>query len=239
MEANPSSSNKFAKYLKGILARAGQILFVFAFMAAVLFLSAGNVRWIAAWVYLGISLVAVSINAAVMLRTNPETVAERGQSKGWKGWDKLVSGLFAVSQYLLLPLVAGLDARFHWSGEIGRAWQTAGALLYALGMAGTSWAMLTNAFFSTAARIQADRGQQVCRTGPYKYIRHPGYTSIILQSLSTAILLGSIWALIPAVIANACMITRTALEDKMLQHELAGYSEYTQQVKYRLVPMIW
>jgi protein-S-isoprenylcysteine O-methyltransferase Ste14 len=233
------SSLKNNRTKNGILARGGQILFVFASMAAVLFLSAGSLRWTAAWVYLGISLATVTINAILMLRSNPETVAERGQSTGWMDWDKLVSRLFALFQYLFLPLMAGLDARFHWSGEIGIGWHAGGAILYALGMAGTSWAMLTNAYFSTAARLQPDRGQQVCRTGPYKYIRHPGYTRIVLQSLSTAILLGSIWTLIPAGIAGALIIARTALEDQIRQCELAGYEEYARQVKYRLVLMVW
>lgn len=223
----------------GILKRGVQILFIFILLGLVLFLAAGSLRWIAAWVYLGISLLTFVINAILMLRASPETIAERGQARGWQAWDKLVSGLFAVFQYLILPLVAGLDARLHWSGEIGIAWHGIGAAVYSLSMAGNSWAMLTNGYFSTAVRIQTDRGHQVCRTGPYQYIRHPGYACIILQSLSTAILLGSLWALLPAAAAGALIIARTALEDKMLRSELAGYLDYSQQVKYRLVPGIW
>jgi protein-S-isoprenylcysteine O-methyltransferase Ste14 len=224
---------------KGILARGGQILFVFVFLGLVLFLAAGSLHWIAAWVYLGISIVAVLINAILMLRINPETVAERGQAKGWQDWDKWVSGLFALFQYFILPLVAGLDARLHWSGEIGLMWHAIGAALYAIGMAGTSWAMVSNAYFSTAARIQSERGQQVCSSGPYRFIRHPGYTGIILQAVSVAVLLGSVWALIPAVLAASLMIIRTTMEDKMLQTGLPGYMEYTQIVKFRLIPGVW
>jgi protein-S-isoprenylcysteine O-methyltransferase Ste14 len=223
----------------GILARGGQILFMFVFLGVVLFLSAGNLKWTAAWAYLGISLVSVVINAYFMLRTSPETVAERGQAKGWKNWDKLVSGLWASTQYLILPLVAGLDERFHWSGEIGLVGQGIGGLVYSFSLAVSGWAMITNAYFSTAARIQSDRGQQVCKSGPYRYIRHPGYASFFLQTLSVAILLGSWWALIPAIITGVLMVIRTALEDRMLQEELAGYKEYTQEVKYRLLPGVW
>jgi protein-S-isoprenylcysteine O-methyltransferase Ste14 len=239
MEPDSTTTKNITIHLKGILARGAQILFVFFVMGLVLFLSAGSIRWIAAWVYLGISLVAVIINATLLLRTSPETVAERGQAKQWQNWDRIVSGLYSIAQYLVLPLVAGLDARFQWSGEVGKVWHGTGAVLYALSMAGTSWAMVSNAYFSTAARIQSERGQQVCRTGPYKYIRHPGYTSIIIQSFSIAILLGSIWALIPATAAGGLILIRTILEDKMLQSELAGYVEYAQQVRYRLIPGIW
>ena len=223
----------------GILARGGQILFVFSFIGLVLFLSAGTIRWPAAWVYFGISLTSVIVNAFFMLRTSPETVAERGQAKGWQNWDKLVSGLWAMMQYLALPLVAGLDVRFHWSGEVGLAWHGMGAAIYCISLAGSGWSMVTNAYFSTAARIQADRGQQVCKTGPYRLIRHPGYSSFILQSLGMAILLGSWWALIPAIVAMGLMVTRTAFEDRMLQSDLLGYREYTQQVKFRLLPGVW
>ncbi len=87
----------------GILARGGQLLFMFVFLGLVLFLGAGTLRWTAAWVYLGISLLSVLINAIFMLRTHLETVAERGQAKGWQDWDKLISGLFALFMYLILP----------------------------------------------------------------------------------------------------------------------------------------
>ncbi len=223
----------------GILARGAQLLFMFAWLGVVLFLSAGTLQWTAAWVYLGISLVSVLINAIFMLRTSPETVAERGQAKGWKDWDKLVSGLWAALQYLVLPLVAGLDARFHWSGEIGWLGHGIGVLVYSFSLAVSGWSMITNAYFSTAVRIQAERGQKVCKSGPYRFIRHPGYASFFLQSIGMAILLGSWWALIPAVISGALMVARTALEDRMLQDELEGYKEYTQEVEYRLMPGVW
>lgn len=232
-KANPKNT------LTGILARAGQILFMFIFLGLVLFVGSGNIHWTAAWVYLGISLLSVAINATFMLRTNPETVAERGRAKGWKDWDKTISGLYALVQYLILPLVAALDQRFGWSGEIGLIWHLVGASVYAFSLGLSGWAMISNAYFSTAARIQSDRGQQVCRSGPYRFLRHPGYSAFIVQSVSMAILLGSLWALIPAILTGGLMVTRTALEDRMLLQELAGYADYAQEIKYRLLPGIW
>ena len=225
--------------LSGILARGAQILFMFIFLGLVLFIGSGNIHWTAAWVYLGISLLSVVINATFMLRTNPETVAERGRAKGWKDWDKTISGLYALVQYLILPLVAALDQRFGWSGEIGITWHLVGVLVYAFSLALSGWAMISNAYFSTAARIQSDRGQQVCRSGPYRFLRHPGYSAFIVQSFSMAILLGSRWALIPALLAGSLLVTRTVLEDRMLLQELAGYADYAREIKYRLLPGIW
>ncbi len=237
--SNTLPSQKQPSLLGGILARGAQILFMMILLALILFVGSGNIRWPAAWVYLGISLLSVGINSIFLLRTSPETVAERGTAKGWQSWDKAISGIYAIFQFLLLPLTAALDMRFGWSGEIGRTWQALGALVYALCLALGGWAMITNAYFSTAARIQTDRGQQVCRTGPYRYIRHPGYLGFGLQSPAIAILLGSLWALIPAIIAMGLIVTRTIFEDRMLMEELPGYKDYAEQVKYRLVPGIW
>ncbi len=224
----------------GIALRALQIFFVFALLAVVLFLAAGRLNWTWAWVFLGIYLVDVLINAAFMLRSGRETVAERGRPREkMKDWDKIVSAFWALAQYLALPLVAGLDLRFRWSGDLSLAWHLTGAVIFALGLGLFGWAMITNAFFSTVVRIQSERGQAVCRSGPYRYVRHPGYSGTVLQSLGSAILLGSWWALIPAFLAAACMVARTVLEDRTLQAELPGYRDFAREVRYRLVPGVW
>jgi protein-S-isoprenylcysteine O-methyltransferase Ste14 len=61
----------------------------------------------------------------------------------------------------------------------------------------------------------------------------------ILCYLATPFLLGSPWALIPAVLAGATLVVRTAMEDQTLQNELPGYKEYAAQTRYRLLPGIW
>lgn len=99
--------------------------------------------------------------------------------------------------------------------------------------------MTANTYFSTAVRIQSDRGQTVCSTGPYRFVRHPGYVGFVLQSISVPFLLGSLWALIPGIVATVLMIIRTSLEDRTLQAELPGYQDYVHKVRYRLVPGIW
>lgn len=79
----------------------------------------------------------------------------------------------------------------------------------------------------------------MCTTGPYRFVRHPGYVGAIVQAFGAPLLLGSLWALIPGALAALLMIVRTALEDRMLRAELAGYAEYAQQVRFRLLPGIW
>ena len=151
----------------------------------------------------------------------------------------MVGGLWALASYFALPLVAGLDVRFGWTQELRVGWHVAGAAVLAAGLGLGGWAMIANAYFSTAVRIQSERGHTVCRSGPYRFVRHPGYVGFILQSLGTPVLLGSLWALIPGITAAALMVIRTSLEDRTLQAELPGYPDYVQEVRYRLVPGIW
>jgi len=223
----------------GIQKRMAQVFVMVAFQAAVLFLAAGRLGWWGAWVYVGIYLVGIAINAAIMLRYSPETIAERAESRGWKGWDRVVSGLWAVLYFIVMLLVAGLDARFGWTGRVALAVQIAGIMTFVLGGALFSWAMVSNAYFSTVVRIQEERGHAVCTSGPYRFVRHPGYAGAILQSLATPLLLGSLWALVPGGLAALLVVARTALEDRMLHEELEGYREYAAQVHYRLLPGVW
>ena len=237
---NPAkNSEKEALISKGVAARARQILAMFVIMALELFLGAGTIHWVWAWVYLGISIVLVSINAFFMLRNSPETIAERGKPKELATWDKWIGGAILIIQYVIILIIAGLDFRFGWTGDLAAPWHIFGALVFTLSMGLTGWAMITNAYFSTAVRIQTDRGQQVCRTGPYHFVRHPGYVGFIVQAVSVPILLGSLWALFFAILVGALIIIRSVKEDRLLQNELAGYKEYALEVKYRLLPGVW
>jgi protein-S-isoprenylcysteine O-methyltransferase Ste14 len=117
--------------------------------------------------------------------------------------------------------------------------QIAGLIGYALGMGLGIWSMLVNPFFSSAVRIQADRGQYVIAAGPYRLVRHPGYSGGLLFLLCSGLALGSWWSILPMLFGVAGLIRRTRLEDRMLQKDLAGYSDYAQKVRYRLVPGLW
>ena len=236
-EIRPAANHP--KIARGIALRFGQVVIGLVAQGAMLFLSAGRLAWIWAWVFLGIYLASTLINGAFLLRTSPETIVERGQPGEMKDWDKVFGVLWSLAQFLTLPLVAGLDARFHWTRDLGVSWHIGGAAVFALGLGLFGWAMIANAYFSTVVRIQTDRGHTVCRTGPYRHVRHPGYVGAVFQSLGIPLLLGSLWALIPGIIASILIIVRTSLEDRTLQAELPGYSDFTREVRYRLIPGIW
>jgi protein-S-isoprenylcysteine O-methyltransferase Ste14 len=159
--------------------------------------------------------------------------------KGMKRWDRLY---FFVNTplYFLILVLAALDAgRFGWSPRLPAGVYVAAYLLYALGQGIFLWAKRQNRYFSTVVRIQKDRGQSVCQEGPYRFVRHPGYVGGLVFTLVTPLLLGSLWALIPAVLSDAALVIRTGLEDATLRRELPGYQDYSRQVRYRLVPKLW
>ncbi len=218
--------------------RIVQILLLVVFEATLLFASAGRLDWWWAWVFLGIYMVGVVVNAAFMFRYSPETIARRASAEGMKRWDKIVGGLWGAAGVLQL-VVAGLDERYGWSGSLSLAVHSIGIAGLVFGFGLFSWAMITNAYFATVVRVQQASGHTVCTTGPYQFVRHPGYVGSILESFALPLLLGSLWALIPGALAVVFIIVRTALEDRTLQNELAGYTDYAQQVRYRLLPGVW
>ena len=108
-----------------------------------------------------------------------------------------------------------------------------------LGMGIVTWAEAVNKFFEPTVRIQKERGHRVIDTGPYAIVRHPGYVGGFFFFIGMAFCLGSLWAMIPAGLTSLALILRTQWEDQMLQAELTGYKEYTQRVRYKLIPGVW
>jgi protein-S-isoprenylcysteine O-methyltransferase Ste14 len=226
---------------RGIRKRAVQIGIQFLIGAAILFLSSGRLNWWSAWVYLGVFVLAVGVNSYVILRTNPELIAERARqfTPETKKWDRILATLWGVMSGIVALMVAGLDKRFGWSPQTPLTVQLIAMLFYMFGSAFAAWALVSNAYFSGTVRIQIERGHAVATSGPYRIVRHPGYAGWMLSNLAAVIMLGSIWALLPAVIAVVALAARTALEDHTLREELPGFKEYTQRVRYRLVPGVW
>ena len=208
-------------------------------LAVLLFLAAGTPGWAAGWGMVIVMAGWVIATAAVVLPRYPELLAERtGPKKGSKTWDTALLVLYGLAM-MLMWIVAGLDMRNNWSSGILPPAQLVAGLLVIAGYALVVWAIGTNAFFSQVVRIQTERGHTVVSGGPYRWVRHPAYIGMILVVLGSPIMLGSWWALIAGVISAALVVTRTALEDKTLQAELAGYKDYAVRTRYRLLPGVW
>jgi protein-S-isoprenylcysteine O-methyltransferase Ste14 len=208
----------------------------------VLFIAAGRLNWVWAWVYAGIVVSFTLISRIAVIRTNPDLIAERAQSlerEDVKEWDQLLVFFLILVGPLAWMIVAGLDERFGWSPQISITLRLVALAVMVSGYVVGVWAMVVNRYYSAVVRIQKDRGQTVITEGPYRFVRHPSYATGIVSYLVTPILLGSLWALIPCSLVVLGTVIRTALEDKTLLEELDGYKEYAQQTRYRLLPGVW
>jgi protein-S-isoprenylcysteine O-methyltransferase Ste14 len=178
----------------------------------------------------------------LIYRFNPTLIMGRAQSitkQDIKAWDKVLMPAGLVMQYVVLLAVIGLDVgRFQWS-SLGIPYAVVGFVLLVLGAVLGVWAAISNPYYEAVVRIQKDRDQKVVTTGPYRIVRHPGYIGASLGAVSTPLIIGSVFGLVPAGIIVILLLVRTALEDKTLRNELDGYAEYADKVKYRLLPWVW
>lgn len=210
--------------------------------ALIIFLSAGTINWVWGWVLISLLTAFLLAHPIILVPTNPELLVERGKgirAEGVKGWDLWIAPIAAGVMPVISWIVAGLDLRFGWTRSISIFWHLFGMIGMAVGFVLFLWALASNAYFSEGVRIQEERGHLVARDGPYRFIRHPGYCGAILSQLSTPLLLGSIWAVIPSLLSALFYIIRTYLEDRVLVSDLPGYREYTRMTRFRLLPGVW
>ncbi|MEJ2570996.1 MAG: isoprenylcysteine carboxylmethyltransferase family protein [Anaerolineales bacterium] len=208
----------------------------------IIFLAAGTVKWLWGWLFLASVAVMLFGQPILLVPISPETFLERAgglRQEGGKRWDRWLAAVAGGILPMASWIVAGLNLRYNWQPTPPALMHVVGLVLVAIGWFLFLWAMASNAYFSEVVRIQAERGHAVATNGPYRVVRHPGYAGAILAFLGVPFLLGSYWALIPAVLGMAGYVLRTALEDRTLQDELGGYREYCSRVRYRLLPGIW
>ena len=219
-----------------------RLVVVYLLVPLILLICGGDAGWQQAWLY-SLLFLGTAIGGRIWAeQRHPGLTAERQNIESVqdaKGWDKVLAPLMAVSVVFPLVIVAGLDHRFNWSPEFPPWLIVAGFVLIALGYAFAAWAFAENRFFSSVVRIQTDRGHVVCDTGPYRFVRHPGYAGNILPLFGIVLALGSVWTLIPAAVALIITVIRTVFEDKTLQEELPGYRDYARRVRYRLIPGLY
>jgi protein-S-isoprenylcysteine O-methyltransferase Ste14 len=207
----------------------------FALAAGALFASAGTVAILTFWVYLAIF---AAVFVASLLLLDPDLARERMRPGGEK--PPLALQLFSV---VLIAhwVIAGLDrGRFHWSDSVPGWLQWLSLIALAAAYAFVIWAMRVNRFFSSVVRIQSDRGQVVIASGPYAFIRHPGYLAGTVVMVASGLALDSwIATAFLAAFSLPFLLYRAASEDRTLLAELPGYRGYAQRVRWRLLPGIW
>jgi len=204
-------------------------------VAVALFGGAGTFAILQFWLYLAIFAVVMVVSFAAL---DPGLLRERMRPGGQR--PPLALRLFSIVLFVHW-IVAGLDrGRLHWSDGIPPWLQAIGLFAVAAGYALALWAMYVNRFFSSVIRIQSDRGQHVITTGPYAFIRHPGYLAGIVIIVASGVALGS-WIASAVLIALSLpfLLHRAITEDRVLQVELPGYRDYAQRVRWRVLPGVW
>jgi protein-S-isoprenylcysteine O-methyltransferase Ste14 len=222
-----------------ILSRIIQLLVLVIIQGALLFISAGSLRWSAGWWYMGLYVIMLALASFVMIPHRREVIEERSKgAKGGKAWDRLLTQLITIPSLGLL-ILSGLDQRWNWTLPLPLWIRLLGVLLFIAGYTLVLWAMYTNKYFSQVVRIQSERGHVAVMDGPYRIVRHPGYLGMSASMLGAVFLLDSVWGLICFTLYMALVITRTVLEDRTLRAELPGYAPYIIRTRYRLLPGVW
>jgi protein-S-isoprenylcysteine O-methyltransferase Ste14 len=234
-----NSDNQENEKISRVRLAVESALGLFLFFALFLFLPAGSLAWKNGWLFMLIFSASATLAAIIVWRVNPEIFAARSRfHKGTKRWDMILLCFLLPPTAAIFPVAALDDARFH--GSDASLWVIGiGYILLLVGIGLGAWAQAVNKFFEPSVRIQTDRGHQVIDTGPYAIVRHPGYVSAISFFAGIALCLGSLWALIPAGLSSSLLILRTRWEDQTLKAELAGYKDYSERVRFKLIPGVW
>ena len=209
-------------------------------LAWLMFALAQTTDWLWGWVFQMVHIAAWVMMTVVLIRHNPELLNVRGRRQPHdKPWDFVIVSIYGIT-WILMLVVGALDVRYGWTAPIAPAWHVLGNGLILAGFGLMTWAMAVNRSFEVIVRIQTDRNHTVVKRGPYRYVRHPGYTGVILAFyFGMPLALGSLPAAFIAVVGLATMIVRTLLEDRTLQMELPGYEAFTHETRYRLIPGVW
>lgn len=187
-------------------------------------------------IYFILYILIAIISGLVMYKINAATIRERGKvNTDSPKWDKVLLTVYWVLAYFVVYFVAGKEF-IPMQMNLGY-W--IGTILYIAAAALTLRAMIVNTFLESTARLQTDRGQKVCKEGPYSVIRHPTYSAILIWCVSIPMIFPSRNIILIVLMVAVVIIIRTYMEDNMLKRGLDGYDDYAKEVKYRLIPFIW
>jgi protein-S-isoprenylcysteine O-methyltransferase Ste14 len=209
-----------------------------AMFGAMLFWPAGTFNYWQAWVFLVVFALSTLIPSLYLLRTNPAAL-ERRMRTGPLAESRPVQKAVIVVAFLSLValiVVSVLDHRYGWS-PVPAAISLVGDVLVAVGLGISMLVVIQNGY--AASTITVESGQKLVSTGLYALVRHPMYTGTIIMMLGVPLALGSYRGLVFVIPGVLGLAVRIGDEEQLLKQELDGYSEYAQQVHYRLVPYVW
>lgn len=215
----------------------------FVFYGILFFVPAWNLEWIEAWIFLIIAFSYVMIVIIYFWKKDPTILQSRSKIKPEKGFDTVfmvVTGVAFLSMFLITAFSVNpsLSDLLQWSDfKVPPPLEIVGFGGIIVAFIIIFFVMRENAY--TSKRIEVQEEQKVITTGPYSYVRHPMYVGFNIMTICFPIALGSFLALPPAILVVILIAIRATYEEKTLIKDLKGYKEYTQKVRYRLIPKIW
>jgi protein-S-isoprenylcysteine O-methyltransferase Ste14 len=216
----------------------GGLAWVLLLMAALLFIPAWTLDYWQAWAFLVVFGVSALTITLYLMRKDPKLLERRvqaGPTAEKERSQKIIQSLTSIG-FMAMVVVPALDHRFHWS-EMSLYFTVAGDVLVAIGFVLIFFVYKENTFAS--ATIELAPEQKVISTGLYALVRHPMYMGGLFLFVGMSVSLGSWWGLFVFLLVMPALIWRLFEEEKFLARNLAGYAEYQNKVRYRLVPFIW
>jgi protein-S-isoprenylcysteine O-methyltransferase Ste14 len=208
------------------------------FFGLTLFLPAWTLHYWQAWVFIAV-FVVTTIGPSIYLAVKDPAALQRRMHAGPTAETRPAQRI-AISATVLavvaLLVVSALDHRFGWS-SVPLAMITLGNVLVAVGLLVAQLVVVQNRYASATITVEAD--QELASTGLYGLVRHPMYVGDLVMMIGTPLALDSYWGLAVLIPGLLALAARIVDEEKMLSAELAGYDEYTQKVRYRLLPDVW
>ena len=218
-----------------LLSALTKVLLGIVLIGVLLFLPAGTLAYSGAWRLCSVLFIPMLVMGVAMFILSPELLRRRLASKEERTTQQGVvryTGLLFIISFV----VSGLDFRYGWSAmSMGVVWTA--TILFLVGYTLYGEVMRENIWLSR--NITVAQGQQVISTGLYAIVRHPMYTSTIVMFLAMPMVLGSYWATLPMVLYIPIIAIRIKDEEQLLHSDLAGYTEYCERVRWRLIPWIW
>ena len=199
------------------------------------FLPVGTLQYLNGWIFMATLFIPMFIAGLVMLAKNPTLLQERLQAKEKRKTQDMVvkiSGLMFIAGFVL----SGLNFRFQWY-TLPKLVSIIACIFFLFSYVLYAEVLRENTYLSRT--IKVSEGQKVVDTGLYGIVRHPMYMATLILFFSIPLILGSLYATIVFLIYPILIAKRIQDEEKLLEVELKGYTEYKKKVKYRLIPFIW
>ena len=199
------------------------------------FLPAGTWNYWQAWVYMGVLITPMFFAMIDLIKKDPELLERRMRLREKRSEQRLIIKVSLVF-FLLAFILPGFDRRFGWS-DVPVGLVIASDICILIGYLIIFRVMQINTFASRVIEVASE--QKVIDTDLYSIVRHPMYVGAILLYVASPLALGSYWAVLPAIVIIPIIVVRIKDEEAALDKDLAGYLEYKQRTKYRLIPFIW